>query len=187
MFSRKIYLVTLVVIPLFTIIFLATIFGKGVIEEVPVGAVDYIGSVLSGRVLNNADASPTICIKSSFASEDEAIRAMQKFDIYGFIVIPPDFDKQLYSGNKPEITYYYHKSLLAVGEEVNGAFLSVLADFSSSLVDESGYMGGLDKESIKAVVMPVNVNAAPIYNSNLSFTTYISFPFIFIFLQILLI
>ena len=186
-FSRKLYLVILVIIPLFTIVFLATIFGKGVIEEVPIGAVDYTGSSLSGRVLVNADASPTICLKERFMNENEAIKAMQKFDIYGFIVIPPNFDNELYSGKKPEITYYYHKSLLAVGEEVNGAILSVLADFSSSLVEESGYMGGLDKESIKAIIMPVNVSASPIYNSNLNFKTYITFPFVFIFLQILLI
>ena len=186
-FSRKIYSVILVAIPLFIILFLATIFGKGDIEEVPVGAVDYTGSILSGRVLDNADASPTICLKESYTNEDEAIKAMQKFDIYGFIVIPPNFDKELYSGKKPELTYYYHKSLLAVGEEVNGAILSVLADFSTNLVDESGAMGGLDKESIKAVAMPVNVSASPIYNSNLNFTTYITFPFVFIFLQILLI
>ena len=185
--SRKIYLITLVVIPLFTIVFLATIFGNGKIEEVPVGVVDYTGSILSGRVLNRADASPTIRIKENFINENEAIKAMQKFDIYGFIVIPPNFDKDLYSGNKPEISYYYHKSLLAVGEEVNGAILAALANFASSLIEESGSMGGVDKESTKAVIMPINVSASPIYNSNLNFTTYITFPFIFIFLQILLI
>ncbi len=185
--SRNLYIVVLVVIPLFTILFLATIFGKGVIEEVPVGAVDYSCSILSGKILDKADASPTLKVTNVYLNEDEAIRAMQEFKVYGFVVIPPNFDRELYSGHKPEVVCYYHKSALAVGEEVNGAFLKVLADVASSFIEESGAKGGLPKETLKAVAMPVNINGIPEYNSDLNFTSYITYPFILIFLQILLI
>lgn len=185
--SRRLYPIVLLILPLFSIIFLSTIFGRGIIEELPVGAVDYTGSRLSGEILQKIDASDKLRIIKGYANEDEAIRAMQGMEIYGFAVIPPNFDKELYGGNKPEVVYYYHKSVLAAGEQVNGAFLKVLADVAASLLQTSGSMGGLDKESIKAVAMPVNINGIPEYNSNLNFRVYITYPFIFIFLQIIFI
>jgi len=184
--SRSLYPIVLVILPLFSIIFLCTIFGNGRIEELPVGAVDYTGSRLSGEILDKIDASSTLHIEHIYTSENEAIRAMQNLEIYGFVTIPPNFDRSLYSGGQPQIAYYYQKSLLATGEEVNGAFLKVLADVAKSLLEQSGSMGGLDKESIKAVAMPVNINSIPEYNSNLDFRVYITYPFIFIFLQIIL-
>lgn len=185
--SRNIYIVALFIIPVFSIIFLSTIFGKGIIEEVPIGAVDYSHGKLSGEILDKIDASPTLNLNEFFLDEETAIEAMHKLKIYGFVVIPPDFERKLYSGEKPEVLLYYHKSVLAVGEEVNGAFLKVMADVAGELIDKSGSMGGVGKEVTKAVAMPVNINGIPEYNSDLNFRSYITYPFIFIFLQILLI
>lgn len=187
--SRRLYLVVLIAIPLFTILFLTTIFGKGAIENVPIGVVDYSNSRLSEEIRDELAASSTLSLDNNhiFTSEFEAIKAMQRMEIFGFLVIPDGYDKKLYSGIKPELTYFYHKSLLAIGEEVNGAFLTVLANVASSYLEESGMNGGLGSKSLKAVAMPLEINATPIYNSNLNFSVYITYPFILIFLQILLI
>ena len=175
--SKPLYLVVLVVIPVFTIVFLATIFGNGQIREVPVGVVDYTNSKLSGQIIDKIDASEKLKVGKGcrFLNEKEAYSALQKMEIYGYLVIPPDFDKKFYSGKKPYLAYYYQKSLLATGEEVNGEFLTVLSDIAASFI------------GIKAVAMPIEGISYPLYNADMDFVTYIAYPFIFVFLQILLI
>ena len=175
--SKPLYTVVLLVIPLFTIVFLATIFGTGQISEVPVGVVDYTNSQLSGQIIDKIDASQKLSVKADckFLNEKEAHTALQQMDIYGYLVIPPDFDRKLYSGKKPTLAYYYQKSLLATGEEVNGEFLTVLGDIAASFI------------GIKTIAMPIEGLSYPLYNADMDFVTYISYPFIFVFLQILLI
>ncbi len=185
--SRRIYLVVLLVIPTFTILFLSTIFGSGEIEKVPVGVVDYTGSQLSGQMIYKMNASPKLDVRHPFLNEREAHKALQSGDIYGYVIIPPDFDRQLYSGKTPEIAYYYQKSVLATGEEINGALLTVLSDIAASLTTSAGQASGLSRIQANAVVMPIGETAFSLYNQNLDFTTYITYPFIFVFLQILLI
>ena len=175
--ASPLYIVVLLVIPVFTIVFLATIFATGQIQEVPVGVVDYTNSQLSGQIIDKIDASQKLAVKEEyrFLNEKQAHEALQKMEIYGYLVIPPDFDSKLYSGKKPTLAYYYQKSLLATGEEVNGEFLTVLSDIAANFIGN------------KTVAMPIEGLSYPLYNADMDFVTYIAYPFIFVFLQILLI
>ena len=179
--------ITLFILPIFTIIFLSSIFGNGQMENIPVGVVDYTNSKLSREIIAKINASQSLNIGHRYTNEQEAHKEMQKLNIYGYLVIPPDFDEQLYSGKEPSLTYYYQKSLLATGEEVNGEFLTVLSDVAASLVEQSGMSADLTPAQAKAVAIPIEGNSFPIYNQDLDFTVYITYPFIFVFLQILLI
>ena len=76
--SRPIYFIVLVAIPLFTIIFLSTIFGNGKIENVPVGVVDYTERQLSQQIIEKLEASAVLDISGRrYSSEKEAHIAMQ--------------------------------------------------------------------------------------------------------------
>ena len=175
--SSPLYLVVLLVIPVFTIVFLATIFATGQIQDAPVGVVDYTNSQLSGQIIDKIDASQKLAVKNDcrFLNEKQAHEALQKMEIYGYLVIPPEFDSKLYSGKKPALAYYYQKSLLATGEEVNGEFLTILGEVAASFIGN------------RTVAMPIEGISYPLYNADMDFVTYIAYPFIFVFLQILLI
>lgn len=186
--SRRIYLFALLIIPIFTIIFLSTIFGNGQIEKVPIGVVDYTCSQLSEQIVEKLDASPKLNIAGHhYLNEKEAHKAMQSGKIYGYIIIPVNFDQQFYSGKSPVLSYCYQKSVLATGEDVNGAFITVLGDIVATATANAGKSAGLTGSQANAVVMPIEANSIPLYNTGLDFTIYITYPFIFVFLQILLI
>lgn len=186
--SRRLYFLVLIVIPLFTTIFLSTVFGNGQIENLPVGIVDYTNSSLTRSIIMEVDASPVLNVegKHIYTNEDEAHKAMQGLEIYGYLIIPPDFNRHLYNGDSPELVYCYQKSVLAAGEELNGAFLKVLSNIVAGFAGESGMAAGLTEAQVKAVAMPFEETAVPLYNPALNFSTYITYPFIFVFLQILM-
>lgn len=186
--SRRLYFLVLIIIPLFTTIFLSTVFGNGQIENLPVGIVDYTNSNLTRQIIMDVDASPVLNVeeKHIYTNEEEAHKAMQGLEIYGYLIIPPDFNKHLYNGDSPALVYCYQKSVLAAGEELNGAFLKVLSNIAAGFAGESGMAAGLTEAQVKAVAMPFEETAVPLYNPALNFSTYITYPFIFVFLQILM-
>lgn len=186
--SRKLYLFVVIGLPLFSLIFLATIFGDGQIENVPVGIVDQTNSPLTRRIIREVAATPTFEVTPAhiYQSEQEARAALQKMDIYAYLVIPSDFEAQLYNGLNPTLRYYYHYAVLSVGEEVKGSFETVLGGVSATLLEETGRKAGLSGAQLTALALPTSARNFPIYNPDLDFSVYLSYPFFFIFLQIII-
>ena len=175
-----------VAIPLFSLIFIATIFGDGRIENLPVGVVDCSNTPASQQIIRTAQASPTLVISRShiFSNEASAKKALQDMEIYGYIVIPPDFSEHLLAGTTPTITCVFHYSLLAVGGEIESAFTKSLGEFSSSLVTAQGEIAGAPNHKIETIILPTNGIFTSSYNTTLNYGTFLSYPFFFIFLQI---
>ncbi len=182
----KRHFIAAVAIPLFTLIFMATIFGDGRIENLPVGIVDNSNTPASQQIICAVQASPTLSVSASaiFSNEAAAKKALQQMEIYGYIVIPPDFSQQLQSGATPTITCIFHYALLAIGGEIEGAFTKTLGEFSSSLATVQGEMAGVPTHKIESIILPTNGIFTSSYNTTLNYGTFLSYPFFFIFFQI---
>ncbi len=169
------HLVAAVVIPLFSILFMATIFGNGKIENLPVGIVDKSNTPLSREIILRSNASPTMNVSPEhiFSNEAEAKEAMQNMEIFGYIVI-----------DIPDVECRFHYALLAIGGEIEGAFTKVLASVSESLVNEYGNFAGLTAIQAEAVTFPTKGDFVSTYNSSLNYGVFLSYPFFFIFFQI---
>ena len=169
------HLVAAVVIPLFSLLFMATIFGNGKIENLPVGIVDKSNTPLSQEIIERSNASPTIKVAPEhiFSNEAQAKEAMQNMEIFGYMVI-----------DIPSVECRFHYSLLAIGGEIEGAFTKVLASVSESLVYEYGDFAGLDSAQAEAVTFPTKGEFVSTYNSSLNYGVFLSYPFFFIFFQI---
>ena len=182
----KRHFIAAVAIPLFSLLFMATIFGDGRIENLPVGVVDCSNTPASQQIIRAAKASPTLTISQShiFSNEATAKKALQDMEIYGYIVIPEDFSENLLAGSTPTITCVFHYSLLAVGGEIESAFTKSLGEFSSSLVTMQGEIAGAPGHKIESIILPTNGIFTSTYNTTLNYGTFLSYPFFFIFLQI---
>lgn len=180
------HFIAAVAVPLFSIIFMATIFGDGAIENLPTGIVDLSNSPTSRRIIREAAGSPTLHIekKHIFTGEPQAKEALANMDIYGYIVIPHNFEEQLQRGESPTITCYYHYALLAAGEEMNGAFTKILSGISASLLLNSGNRAGSTPNQIESVILPSDALFTSTYNASLNYREFLCYPFFFIFFQI---
>lgn len=175
-----------VAVPLFSLLFMATIFGDGRIENLPIGAVDGSNTALSREILRQADASPVLELTPAhiFSNQAQAREAMQNMEIYGYIVIPPNFSQELSGGGKPTIECFFHYALLAIGEEVHGALAKSMGSCSASIVNRYGNLAGLTPSQQEGIILPTNGVFASTYNSSLNYGVFLSYPFFFIFFQI---
>ena len=182
----KRHLIAAVVIPLFSLIFMATIFGDGRIENLPVGIVDCSDTPYSQEIIRTVAASPTLTITPDhiYSNEATAKKALQDMEIYGYIVIPNNFAENLLAGTTPTVTSVFHYSLLAVGGEIESAFAKSLGEFSSSLVTMQGDIAGAPNHKIESIILPTNGIFTSSYNTTLNYGTFLCYPFFFIFFQI---
>lgn len=184
--SNRRIAVTAIVIPFFSLLFMSTIFGTGKIEDLPAGAVDCDNSIMSQRIITTVDASPIIRIDKDhiYSNPAEARAALQNMEIFGYLEIPQNFSSNLNNGDTPTITCYYHNTLLAVGGEMESAFVKGLAEVSKGLIAERGNSSGITPLQIESIALPTNGIFASTYNSSLNYGIFLSYPFFFIFFQI---
>lgn len=66
MTSRRLYFGVCIILPLFTLFFMATIFGNGQMENIPVGIVDQDNTASSRAIVRNISAVPTFKVTKHF-------------------------------------------------------------------------------------------------------------------------
>ena len=186
MTSRRLYFGVCIVLPLFTLFFMATIFGNGQMENIPIGIIDQDNTASSRAIVRNISAVPTFKVTQHFVNEAAARKAVQKKEIYGYLSIPPQFEQDAITGKNATLSYYYHYALMSVGGELMAAFETSLAPVSLSPIVMQAVALGVDQEQITTFLLPVQANNHPIYNPSLDYSIYLSQPFFFVLFQVLI-
>ena len=177
MTSRRIYFASCIVLPLFSLVFMATIFGHGQMENLPVGVVDADQTSLSRSIIRMVDATPELQVTKQYANETEARKAIQRKEIYGYLLIP--------SGIK-SLCYYYHNAMLSVGGELHSTFETILKQISVTPIVTEAVGLGESQTNITSFLVPISEEEMVSYNPNRNYAIYLSQPFFFVFLQVLL-
>lgn len=182
----KRHLFAAVVIPFVSLVFMATIFGTGKIENLPVGIVDCDNTIFSQRIISAIDASPITRVeeKHIYSNPAQAKEALQNMEIFGYVEIPQNFTDDLYNGKSSTINCWYHNTLLAVGGEIESAFVKSLGEVSKGLIAQTGNLSGTTHLQMESIALPTNGIFASTYNSSLNYGIFLSYPFFFIFFQI---
>lgn len=186
MTSRRLYLGVCLVLPLFCLFFMATIFGSGQMENIPVGIVDQDNTSTSRQIARNIAAVPTFSVTRHFTDEAAAREAVQRKEIYGYLSIPAGFEQRATTGMDATLSYYYHYALLSVGSELMAAFETALAPVALSPIAMEAISLGVSQEQITTFLLPVQSSIHPLYNPDLDYSVYLSQPFFYVLFQILI-
>lgn len=184
--SRRLYLGVCLVLPLFCLFFMSTIFGSGQMEDIPIGIVDQDNTATSRQISRNIAAVPTFRADRHYTDEAAARQAVQRKEIYGYLSIPSGFEQRAVSGMDATLCYYYHYALLSVGSELMAAFETALAPVALSPIALEAVSLGVDRQQITTFLLPVQASVHPLYNPDLDYSVYLSQPFFYILFQILI-
>lgn len=185
MTSRRIYIGAAVVLPLFLIGFMASIFGSGQMEHIPIGVVDADNTAASREVVRSVSAVPTLDVRHHYADDVAARAAVQRKEIYGYLSIPSNFEADMVRGDGATLNYYYHYALLAVGGEVMSAFEQALMPVRMAPIVVEAVTLGATEESIVTFLLPMTSDDHALYNPSLNYSVYLTLPIFYIMFQIL--
>lgn len=186
MVSRRLYFGVCIMLPLFCIFFMSTIFGNGQMENIPVGIVDQDQTALSRELTRQVEAVPTFRVTRHYIDAETARKATQAKEIYGYLVIPNRFEEDVVGGRQATLSYYYHYALLSVGGEVRGAFESLLRTFSMTPIVSQALAMGISQKEVSTFMVPIQAQNHPLFNPDLDYSVYLSNPFFFIFFQVII-
>ena len=184
--SNPTYWFATLILPLFILSVMATMFGNGLIRELPVGIVDNDNSQLSRSMARNIESVPELHVTKIYSNIAEAQNDIKAKKIYGYMYICKDFERNIKANRKVELPFYYHFALLSVGGEVLSGFYSYLVDFATLPLHEATQKLNIDKEKANIIAMPVTADFHPLNNPSLDYIIYLSFPYFYVILQILI-
>ena len=186
MTSRRIYLGAAVVLPLFLLFFMATIFGNGQMRHLPIGVVDEDNTSTSRSIVRNIAAVPTFDVVAHYADDAEARAAVRRREVYGYLSIPPRFEESMMRGTDATLCYYYHYALLAVGGEVMSAFETALIPVRMAPIVVEAMALGATEQNIETFLLPMTSDDHALYNPSLDYAEYLAVPIFYIMFQILI-
>ena len=185
MTSRRIYLGAAVVLPLFLLFFMSTIFGDGQMRHLPIGIVDGDNTATSRSIVRDIAAVPTFEVAKHYTNDAEARAAVQRKEIYGYLSIPPRFEEAMMRGTGATLSYYYHYALLAVGGEVMSAFETALIPVRMAPIVVEAVTLGAGEGNIETFLLPMTSDDHALYNPSLDYAVYLAVPIFYIMFQIL--
>ncbi|MCH5228071.1 MAG: ABC transporter permease [Muribaculaceae bacterium] len=175
---RPIYWVAFFALPLFCFVFLTSLMQEGLPSQVPAAMIDKDGSALSRKVTQNLGGMQMVDLKESCNSYTEARHLMQKGDIFGFFLIPENFERDLMSGRKPVITFYTNMTYFVPASILFKTFkttaLYTKAGVTMTVLESVGASPG----EIAPLLMPINIQARGIHNPGLNYAIYLCNSFI---------
>lgn len=176
--SRPIYLVGIILVPLLMSIFFVSLLGEGLPKKVPAAVVDLDHSQMSRQLTRSLDAMELIDIARHENSYNEAIAAVQRGDVFGFFVIPEDFERDAVSGRAPTLTFYSNLTFYVPGTLVFKGFKTMAVTTSGRLVQTDLVSKGTPSGVAETILQPMTLQTHPLNNPWLNYSYYLSTSFL---------
>lgn len=150
------------------------IFCQGVATNIPMGIVDLDNSQISRGLIRQYDASPSITIDKYFISVAQGKEQLQAGKIYGLVVIPDNFEKDVIVGRPPQVTAFVNTQFLLTGKVINSALLEAQTTYSTK-VDVVKNMTGHEPVFSMALsaARPIGSQITPLFNSNKDYAQFL--------------
>ncbi|MGR5542425.1 ABC transporter permease, partial [Vibrio campbellii] len=79
------------------------------------------------------NASPTLKVTEYYADSLNAKNALVESEVYAYVVIPKDFDKQLTKQTLPQVTTFYNSQYILIGRLISSAVVQSTGYFNASI------------------------------------------------------
>ncbi len=176
--SRRIYLFAMVLVPVLMSLFFVDLLGEGLPLKIPSAIVDLDHSPMSRTVTRSINATELIDITQKLDSYEQAIAATRRGEIFGFFIIPPDFQSDALGGRTPTLEYYTNMTYFVPGTLAYKGFKTVAVGTTGSMVRSTLISAGVDPETVGSLIQPLAVDTHPIGNPWTNYSYYLTPSFI---------
>lgn len=183
--TKPIYWVGIFFLPLFTFLLLTSLMEQGLPTKVPAGLVDHDGTSLSRSMSQSLGGMQLVDIVDMPTSFTEARHRMQEGKIYGFFMIPENFQADLLSGKSPKVTFYTNMTYYVPATLLFKTFKSTAVYAKAGVVVEIMDNAGVT-DAPTSLLQPVNISGRGIGNPWLNYGVYLCNSFIPAVLQLMI-
>lgn len=176
--SRRLYVMTTVILPLLGFGFFIALFSSGKPVDLPLAVIDYDESVLSRQLIQNIDLGSTAMVSENLMDLKQAKESILNGGCYGILIIPKDFYKQVVRNEQPEIIFYYNNAYMIVGSLLSAEVNQTVATFSAGVNLKTRQKKGENVQAAMASVNPISVDGHRLFNPYLNYFYYLATTFL---------
>lgn len=169
--SRKIYLFGMVLVPVFVAVFFMSLLSPSLPNRVPTAVVDLDHSEMSREVTRNLKALQTIDIVKDYESYDAALAGVRRGEVFGFFVIPAEFQKKTLSMQSPTLEYFSNLTYFVPGTLAFKGFKTTAVATTAGVVQQTLTAVGI--ENTASLIQPVSIDIFGIGNPWMSYAIYL--------------
>src|ERR1035437_1832681 len=173
MVGRPIYFISTILIMTFSYVFFLTFFNEGQPAKMPIAVVDLDNSSISRQFSRNLEVMQHTNIVMRLNSHKEAREEMQRGNIYAFVEIKRNFDKEVVSNQRPTITFYVNDAYLIAGSLINKDISYISAATSIGMQQKVLRAKGVDESRIMGIIQPIVLDTHLIGNPWANYGTYL--------------
>ena len=173
-FTTPVYIICMIVLPLFVMIFFTTLMSQGQPHEMPVGIVDIDNTATTRSMTRKLDAFQNTRVAGYYNSVDEARLAMQENKIYGFVYFPKGTTDKLLSSRQPKISIYYSYTSLTAGALLYKDMKTIASLGSAGVGSATMSAKGYTEKQIMAFLQPIAIDMHTATNPWINYNFYLS-------------
>jgi ABC-2 type transport system permease protein len=143
------------------------------LRNVPIAIVDADGTSVSRELARRIDATPDIAVTMVLPDLVSAEREVYARKIFGILMIPKNFERDLLHGRASPIALYADASYFLVYQRVSGGVAAVARALGAE-VETTRLIGiGVDPALASAASDPMQLTALPLFNPQGGYATYV--------------
>ena len=172
--KNPIYAFCTIFFPMVVILFFTSLMNEGQPVEMPVGVVDQDNTATSRQLIRQLDAFQTTHVVAHYPNMNEAREAIQRNQIYAFLLIPKGTTTGLMSDKQPKISFYYSSVSLVSGSLLYRDLktISTLGSAGVGMTKLSAI--GKTENEIRTFLQPIAVDLHMINNPWVNYNVYLS-------------
>lgn len=176
--SRKIYLVSMIIVPMFMAVFFLSLLDEGLPLKVPTAIVDLDRTSMSRDVIRSLKATEHVGVTLECMSHHEALDKVKSGEIFGFFVIPQNFQRDAVGGRTPTINYYSNMTYYVPGTFTFKGFKTIAVGTSAGVTQAKLSAYGIPAAQASILLQPLSIQDHPVNNPWLNYSIYLSNSFI---------
>lgn len=171
--SRPIYWGAIFVLPLFVMLLLSSLMQNGIPTQVPAAMVDEDHSELSRNLTVNLASMEMIDMQQNLNSYSEAKAAMQRGEIFGFFLIPENYQSDLLAGRAPTVSFYTNMTFYVSGTMIYKAFATTALVNKAGTVMSLAQAVGATPDMVSPLIQPITIETRGLSNPGTSYAVYL--------------
>lgn len=171
---HPIYIMCMVVAPLLITFFFTSLMDEGAPQNLPIGVVDLDQTTTTRKLTRMIDAFQSTKVVAHYTSMEEARHAIQKNDIYGFLLFPKDMTSDMLAFRQPKMSFYYSNTSLTAGSLIYKDMKTVCMLAAAGVGQGVMQAKGMTPEQIKATLQPIALDTHLIGNPWVNYNFYLS-------------
>ncbi|WSH68394.1 ABC transporter permease (plasmid) [Rhizobium ruizarguesonis] len=172
-FSLKPAFAVLVVASLAYAVFYPQPYRTEALRDVPIAVVDLDGTDSSRELARRVDASADVAVGAVFPDQASATQDVFTRNLYGVLVIPPFFERDLLHHRQSPIALYVDASYFLIYQRLSGGVTSVARTMGAEVETARLVAAGVDPVLAAAAADPMPLTAVPLFNPQGGYATYI--------------